>query len=177
MSGMTPEFSRRFTLAEIGSMPRSVSITADASECAAMAKRFGLLSVASLSMNGELVARAAGIDASGTIKAQVTQSCVATGEPVSAILDEPFHILFTALEVANEADEIELSPDACDEMEHDGNAVDLGEAAAQTLALVLDPFPRAANAWEILAKAGVAKEGEESVGPFAALKALKNQSP
>jgi uncharacterized metal-binding protein YceD (DUF177 family) len=177
MSETTPEFSRRFTLAEIGSTPRSVSITADTLECAAVAKRFGLVSIASLSMTAILVARAAGIDASGTIKAQVTQSCVATGEPLSATVDEPFHILFTALDIANEADEIEVSHEACDEMDHDGNAVDLGEAASQTLALALNPFPRAANAWEILSKAGVAKQGEESVGPFAALKALKNQSP
>jgi uncharacterized metal-binding protein YceD (DUF177 family) len=177
MNEKTPEFSKRISLAEIGSTPRPFKIAAEKEECAAIAKRFGLASVATLCVEGKLVAKAAGIDASGEIKAQVTQICVATSEPIVATVDEPFHVLFTAPDLTIEVDEIELSPDDCDQMEHDGNAIDLGEAAAQTLALALDPFPRAAHAGEILAKAGVKKEGDEIVGPFAALRALKPQSP
>jgi len=70
-------------------------------------------------------------------------------------------------------DEVELSEDDCDTVEFTGSAIDLGEAAAETLVLSLDPFPRAAGADAVLREAGVLEEGE--AGPFAALKALKDK--
>jgi hypothetical protein len=54
---------------------------------------------------------------------------------------------------------------------HDGAAIDIGEAIAQTLALALDPYPRAPDAEAALKEAGVKSEAE--AGPFAALAALK----
>ena len=50
---------------------------------------------------------------------------------------------------------------------------DLGEAVAQSFALLLDPFPRSPNADAVLKAAGVKEEGE--VGPFGALAALKDK--
>ena len=52
-------------------------------------------------------------------------------------------------------------------------SIDIGEAAAETLALALDPYPRAPDAGEALKAAGV--KGEEEAGPFAALAALKGK--
>jgi len=52
-------------------------------------------------------------------------------------------------------------------MEHDGQAIDLGEAVAQTLALTVDPFPRSAGA-----DAALSELGAEESGPFAGLKGL-----
>lgn len=166
-----PEFSRRISLADIG-REREIAIEADGRECAALAERFGLVSIQSLSATAELHAKVVGIEARGTIRAGVTQSCVASGAPVEQSVEEPFHILFIAPGEPG-GDEIEISAEDCDQMEHDGQAVDLGEAAAQTLALALDPFPRARDAEAVLAEAGVVPEGEEATGPFAALKALK----
>ena len=40
-----PEFSRRFALAEIGTVPKHVAVAADGAECAALARRFGLASL------------------------------------------------------------------------------------------------------------------------------------
>ena len=68
---------------------------------------------------------------------------------------------------------MELAEGELDEIDYEGSAVDLGEAAAQTLALALDPFPRSPTADEKLRAAGVI--GEEEAGPFAALKALKDK--
>jgi uncharacterized metal-binding protein YceD (DUF177 family) len=110
------------------------------------------------------------------LQAEATQSCVVTGVPLAVAIDEPFRILFAPPGKAGDGEEIELSADECDIIEHDGLAIDLGEAVAQSLALALDPFPRAAGAEEVLARAGVVREGEEAVGPFAALKALRPQS-
>lgn len=70
-------------------------------------------------------------------------------------------------------EEIELSDEDCDTLSHDGGAIDLGEAVAQTLALAIDPFPRGPNADAALRAAGVI--GEEDAGPFAVLKALKDK--
>ena len=49
-------------------------------------------------------------------------------------------------------------------------AHDMGEAAAETLALTMNPWPRARDADEWLASAGVKRE--EDMSPFAALKGL-----
>jgi len=54
---------------------------------------------------------------------------------------------------------------------HDGAAIDLGGAIADTLALALDPYPRSAAAETALREAGVLSE--EEAGPFAALAQLK----
>jgi uncharacterized metal-binding protein YceD (DUF177 family) len=171
-----PEFSHRVSLAEIGDASRAVAIAATLDQCAALARRFDIVAVDHLTAEAQLVKTAAGIEARGTLSARVTLSCVVTGQPVAQRIDEPFHILFTAPLAAPIANEVEIAADDCDQMDHDGLAIDLGEAAAQTLALALDPFPRADGAEDVLVKAGVVKEGEEAVGPFAALKALKAAS-
>ena len=102
----------------------------------------------------------------------MVQSCSVTGDPVPVAIDEPVDLLFVA-EPGDAQDEIELSEDACDTMFHDGAAIDLGEAAAETMALALDPFPRGPGAEACLKQAGVL--GEEEAGPFAALAALKDK--
>lgn len=168
---MTPEFSRAVPLSEIGA-PRNVDMVADETERRALAKRLGLVSIDRLSAMAQIGHSAAGIVARGSVSASVTHSCVASGEPVEQEIDEPFDILFVSAGSVS-GEDIELSSEDCDQVEHDGQSVDLGEAAAQTLALALDPFPRAGTADAALAKAGVAKEGEEARGPFAALKDLK----
>jgi uncharacterized metal-binding protein YceD (DUF177 family) len=107
----------------------------------------------------------------------VVQSCVVSGEPVPAHVDEPLELRFEPLDEGR--DEIELEADALDVMPVDGDAIDLGEALAQALAVALDPYPRAAP--DVLAKARQLLMSEEeaearaeaakaSANPFAALK-------
>ena len=165
-----PEFSRRFPLAEIGTVPKHVEIVADETECAAVARRFGLVSLDLLSAKADLVAVEGAIEARGTLSARLTQSCVATGQPLPAILDEPFRIRFEPPVTEVIEEEFELDADDCDAMEHDGQAIDLGEAVAQTLGLSIDRFPRAPNADDVLKAAGILSEADTS--PFAKLKGL-----
>ena len=165
-----PELSRRFALADIGSDPKPVSISADDSERAALARRFGLISLDTLSADAELAAVNNSIEARGTLSAQLTQSCVATAQPLSIRIEEPFRIRFEAPDTGVVEEEFELSADDCDAMEHDGQAIDLGEAIAQTLGLVIDPFPRARDADEVLKAAGIMQA--EDASPFARLKGL-----
>lgn len=169
---MTPEFSRPYRLDTLG-QPKDVEISATPEECAALARRFALQAVEQLSAKARITTSTAGIDVTGQMVAQATQSCVVTGDPIPAALDQPFMIRFVAADALPEAEEIELSADDCDVMEHDGQVIDLGEAVAQTLGLALDPYPRSPAAEERLREAGVLSEGE--AGPFGALAALKDK--
>jgi uncharacterized metal-binding protein YceD (DUF177 family) len=169
---MTPEFSRPFRLDELGSAPRAVAIEADPAERAALARRFGLLSIDRLTADAQLIREGDLVRADGTLAANVVQACVASGDPVPAAIAERFSLRFVPAGNEEAVEEVELEESELDEVDYEGGAVDLGEAAAQTLALALDPFPRAPNADEKLRDAGVI--GEEDAGPFAALKALKD---
>ncbi len=170
-----PEFSRMFSVKTIGSIAQTVSITATDEECAALAKRFDLVAVDMLNTRATLVLVDQGIEARGTLRARVTQRCVATDAPLVARLTEEFSIRFIASRAEESAaDEIEINADECDIIEHDGQNIDLGEAVAQTLLLALDPFPRAPGAEDVLKKAGVKSEDDLVTGTFAGLKDLFN---
>jgi len=170
---MTPEFSRTFRLDELGGAPRAVSITAEDGERAALAARFGLIGIERLEASAELARDGDIVTATGKLEADVTQACVASGDPVPAKIAEDFTVRFVPAGAEPDADEVELDEGDLDELDYEGSAIDLGEAVAQTMALALDPFPRAAGADEKLREAGVL--GEEDAGPFAALKALKDR--
>ena len=94
----------------------------------------------------------------------------ATGEPLVAAIDESVELRF--VEEGADDGEVELSADALDTLPIESGAIDLGEAAAETMALALDPFPRSPTAAAALRKAGVLEEGEtRSFGALAGLKA------
>jgi uncharacterized metal-binding protein YceD (DUF177 family) len=168
----TPEFSRPHRLDRIGAGESQASVEATAEERAALARRFRLLAVDALTAEFTLRQDAVGVAARGTLHGAVVQACVATGEPVPARIDESFVLRFLP-EGSPEGEELELSPEECDTMFFEGSAIDLGEAAAETLALALDPFPRAPNADDILREAGVLRE--EEVQPFSAFAVLKDK--
>jgi len=170
---MIPEFSRPFRLDELGGAPRAVAIAAEEKERTALAARFGLTGIERLEAQAELVRDGDTVSATGRLEADVTQACVASGEPVPAKIAEAFALRFVPAGADPGADEIELAEGDLDELDYEGSSVDLGEAVAQTMALALDPFPRAPGAEEKLRAAGVL--GEEDAGPFAALKALKDK--
>ena len=92
----------------------------------------------------------------GRVKAALEQSCIATGEPVAEHVDEPFDIDFVPAPVEGRPDEeIELGAEDCDVVFYDGQAIDLGEAIADTLALAMHPYPRSPSAEDALKEAGV----------------------
>ena len=173
-----PEFSRLYRIDALGTAPRAVAVEASEEERAALARRFGLQRIAALAADAELSRSGATVTAAGTVRARVTQSCVATGDPVEASVEEPFRIVFTPHpEAAGPEEEIELSESELDTIFYDGGAVDLGEAAAETMSLALDPFPRSPAAEAALREAGVKSEEEARAdsSPFAALKELKDK--
>ncbi len=169
---MSAEFSRPERVDQIGVVERIVELTADAPERTALARRFDLLAVDRLQASFTVRRDDAGILATGRVAAAVTQACVATGVPLPATVDETVALRF--VEQLAAADEEDLPADALDVLPIEDGAIDLGEAAAATMALALDPFPRSPDADAALAAAGVKEEGEEDgAGPFAALAGLK----
>ena len=168
------EFSRPVRVDMLDGEPRSMTIEAEPEERAALARRFGLVAIESLSAEAALSRAGDTMIADGRVRASVTQSCVATGVPLEAELDEPFRIEFRPHpEAAGPDEEIELSEAEMDVVFYDSASIDLGEAVAETLSLALDPYPRAPDADEALKAAGVKEESE--AGPFAALAGLRDK--
>jgi uncharacterized metal-binding protein YceD (DUF177 family) len=168
---MSDRFAHQLRLDQIRDGER-LDLVADDTERSGIAKRIGLPSVerleahVCLSRTGEIVR------ADGRLLAALEQSCVVTGEPVAAHVDEPFTLLFTPEPPSGEPDEeIELGETDCDVVFYDGAVIDLGGAIADTLALSLDPYPRSAGAEAALKEAGILTE--EQTSPFAVLAKLR----
>ncbi|MFN4282655.1 MAG: YceD family protein [Alphaproteobacteria bacterium] len=145
-----PEFSRRLPVHRGVEPVQSFAYEANADERAALAKRFGIIAIDSFAAEGTLATLDGGRRASlrGRVRAHVVQSCVVTLEPVGADIDESFALDFADdAAVAAIEKELELDPEAADPPDPlEGEAVDVGEAAAEQLALALDPYPRAPGA-------------------------------
>jgi uncharacterized metal-binding protein YceD (DUF177 family) len=142
----TPEFSR--PVAVEGLVRKDLFVEADPDERAALARRFAIVAVDRLEAEVCLERQGGGqmIRLSGRLRADVVQICVVSLEPVAGHLEEDFEMTF-AHERQPEAADVVVDlddPDPPDPIE-DGR-VDIGEAVAEQLALILDPFPRAPGA-------------------------------
>lgn len=174
MSNPAPEFSRPVRADQIARHALGVTITADANEREALAKRFNLLSLSRLEADYTLSENDSGIEARGRVRAELAQPCVATGVAVPEKIDTEFLLRFVA-ERGDEGDdeELEIDSEDCDVIGFDGQTIDMGEAVAETMALAMTPYPRSADADSYLREAGVLSE--EQASPFAVLQSLKNK--
>ncbi len=136
---MKPELHRPLALVEIGASGLECTVEADPAECAALAARLDVPAVLSLCCRFHL-ARAAdrAIVAQGRLLARVVRICVVSLDEFETDVTEDFRVCFVP--AGTEADPAD--PEADDEIPFTGGAIDLGEAAAQQLALALDPYPR-----------------------------------
>lgn len=163
------EFSRRHRLPDEA---RDVKLRANATECAALATRFGIPAVTALEAWLELTPETGGtVRARGHLEAQVVQECVVSLEPVPQQVAAPIDLRILPEGTQPRDDD----PESPDEIESEGGYVDLGEAVAEQLALALDPFPRAEGA-ALPPEAGPDPEPAPQVerpNPFAALTRLK----
>ncbi len=170
------EFSRPVRIDTLGEQPRPMTIEAEPRERAALAARFGLIALDRLEAGVTLRRIAEDVAVHGTLQASLVQACVASALPVPAVLATSFDILFRPrAQAVGAEEEIELSESEMDVVFYDEAEIDVGEVVAETLALALDPYPRAPEAEATLREAGVKREGEEEKGPFAALAALKDK--
>jgi hypothetical protein len=169
MTAARPEFHRPVAADRVGEAGFEQRVEADAAECAALAMRFGVPALAALSCRFRLTrapAVAAGvIVAEGELAARVARVCVLSLDEFETAVAERFRVRCVPAGV--ESDEIEVDGD--DEIPYRGGLIDLGELAAEQLALALEPYPRKPGA-EIPDPGDAPAEG-----PFAVLRKGREQ--
>ena len=157
---MTPELHCPVALDRIGPQGMAVEVEAKPDELPAIAARLRVLAVERLHCAFKLRrVDEAVIEAQGVLCAHVTETCVVSLDPFSHDVQETFTVHF----VPPGTEDDNPDPEAIDQSPCSGNAVDLGEAAVEQLALALDPFPRKPGA--VLP----ADAAPETSSPFAAL--------
>jgi uncharacterized metal-binding protein YceD (DUF177 family) len=168
------EFSRPVLLAAVPPEGMAVQLDASPEECRALAERFGLIELGSLTgdVRVEQVDAAATYLVTGRLVADVVQTCVVTLEPVPARLESEFDRLFSRdLPVETEGEvEIDAESKAPEPLASDH--LDLGEILAEELSLALDPYPHAPGADRHLAEFG-GDRGRETGSPFSVLAGLR----
>jgi hypothetical protein len=173
LSRPTPEFSRLVDLTTMKPVA-TVSVAAEPSERAALAQRVGVEAIDRLTaeVTLKILPGKSRLRLTGRLQAALQQLCVVTLEPVAATIDETFTVIYAGsaedgAEVAIEGTGDVIGNDAWDEP-WPGDAVDVGEAVAQQLALAIDPYPRAPGAVPEQA----APQPAEPARPFAALSSM-----
>lgn len=146
-------------------------IVADPGEREALAKRFGIVSIARFESTISLTDDGTAVSAAGNLVADVVQLCAVSGEDLHVHIAEPVALRFVAPYAGPGSEDEELDIAMLDEIEIADDRFDLGEAIAQELALAIDPFAVGENAEAARREAGLLDE--TASGPFAALAALK----
>lgn len=162
----------------LDSMPRTgrdLNLTVDKPDRDQLAAQLDLLSVDRLEVKLHAVRFRGGIRVTGRLTALITQASVVTFEPVVQEIGEPIDRVFLPggeKDYAGPANaEIFVDLEGEDVPDHfEGNEADLSELIVETVALAVDPYPRAPG--ESLEGLGLGAVDEE-VNPFAALKKLK----
>ena len=173
----TREFSHRVALAKLSPRAQPHHLVAGEAAREALARRFDLQAIHRLEADLDVARSGNGADVSGRFVADVVQTCIVSGEPVPAHIEETLAQRFEPQEEGGE--DLELDPDALDTLPVEGDSIDLGEALAESLALALDPWPRAAP--EALAQArrhlmteaeadAQAEAEKQAANPFAKLR-------
>lgn len=174
--GGTTEFSRPIRIDQLPSKLSRHRLEADPAELAALAERFDLVALESLTAEIEIhpPTRRGLVRLQGHLHAQVVQTCVVTLAPLPARVEAPFSLSFGPAP-EDEGDELDLLWDGEDPPDpiEDGK-IDLGEVVAEHLALALDPFPRAPGA-TFEAPADADEEPAPKASPFSALAALRQK--
>jgi uncharacterized metal-binding protein YceD (DUF177 family) len=174
---MAPEFSRPLAVERIASTGTEVTIEASAEERAALARRFDIPAVHAFSATFVATPwHRGGVQVRGEFAAHVEQVSVVSLEPFTSEVGEPVMRYFQAETGPGHHPDV-LSVESLEDDEPDvisGGSIDLGEIAAESLALALDPYPRKpGEAFE----PETAEEAEErrQDNPFAVLSRLKKQ--
>ncbi len=172
-----PEFSRVVSLNDLGKDETRLDYLATIEECAALARRFGLIAIAGLHASGGVKRLGGGqVRLRITFEAEVSQTCVVTLDPVVDRIKEALDILFEPERHESAALDIAFDP-AADREPLMGDSLDVGEIVAEELALSLDPYPRKSGIALEIGPSGPAAEAEEKPqgGQFEALAVLKRK--
>ena len=165
-------FRRLVSVSKIGEAGLGQTVEAKPAELEKIAAYLDLVAVRSLTAEVSLARwRDKGVRINGSLKADVTQSCVVTLEPVEAHVEAAFERRFLPEEagaVGQGDKEILVDPEGEDPAEPLTREIDLGEILIEELALNLDPYPRKKGAEFRTDEVSAAREN-----PFAVLAKMK----
>lgn len=174
---ITAEFSRVVAVDVLEQGEVAETISAREEERLALAARFGLVALDSLSAQMTLrrIGRGPVVRVEGRLSAEVLQTCVVSLEPVRSRIEEEFVLLYapegSGVRHGHVLEEgFGVADDDWPEPLEEGR-IDIGEAVAQQLALALDPYPRkpGVRLEDMIGRPEGAGADEAPAGPFAAL--------
>ncbi|MHA3916214.1 YceD family protein [Halovulum sp. GXIMD14793] len=152
----------------------SFDLQPTAEDCAAIADFLQIPGVAKLRFGGKIKPHGDGWQLRGQLGATVTQACVVTLAPVKARIDTAVHRRYLPMP-DDEAMDLELDPEAEEDLEPLRDSIDLGALLTEELALALPPYPRVPEAdLTAFAEAEGIQLDAEKENPFAALAALRD---
>lgn len=169
------ELSRPFDITRIAPEGVSETISAADEECQAIAARFGVEAVHSVSATIHVQPwKRGGFRARGEAIAKISQICVVTLDPFDAVVRAQLDQIFVAKTSRLAADDTEVvvAHDEDDIGYVEDGEIELGEFAVEALCLELDPYPRKDGA-ELPVSSTETLAGESKANPFAVLKQLK----
>lgn len=178
-----PEFSRPMAPEALEARGDTVIVgEATATECAALARRFDVPRVLALAFRFTASPFGkGGWRLTGHAEARLEQTCVVTLEPIETVVAESVDRRFVRardLPPPAPGSETELDAAMADGPDGYDDRIDLGEVAAEAIALGIDPYPRRSDAEIVRVQtgpAGVAPLTDEAARPFAGLAALKQR--
>ena len=168
-------FHRPQSLAALPDAGLEVSIEAKPAERARLARYLDVVSVEAVRATLLLQRwRGHGVRATGTIEARLTQTCVVSLKPVPAqiacAVDRKF-LPESMLGQDSDPHEMIIDPEGEDPPDPLPHSLDLGELAAEEIALNLDPYPRS----ESLSDAPLESADVVALNPFSALKDVQKR--
>ncbi|GJL84945.1 MAG: hypothetical protein DHS20C02_07200 [Micavibrio sp.] len=186
-----PEWSHLIDSEEVEAKPQKLSISADEEERGLLAKRLDVFSIDSLKAELTVVREKGSmvVHVKGVLKAQITQSCVVTTDPVISEIEESFKAWFADPEQAVSfakarrdklieagQGELPILSEADDPEPIIEGQIDLGELVTQYLSLSINLYPHAEGVKYEIGDEDEAAQGAETIkNPFAALKDWKEK--
>jgi hypothetical protein len=169
-----PLLDARFRIDNIPPEGREIEVKATEAQRAAIADRLDISALDKLEAKLRLTRFRGGLRIEGRLEAITEQPCVVTFEPVKQAMDEEVERVFLpaseqpAVSVTHPEVYIDLEADELPDY-FEGHEVDLSEALVETVALALDPYPRAEGV--TVEDLGLG-EDEADESPFSSLKSL-----
>ncbi len=159
--------SRPIEITSIRSDGSAFHVETSDAERAALAERFGIPGIASLTADFLLRKKGPHVRVTGVVFGRFTQVCILTLEPFDTDFREEVEVAFDE----DPAKALELRPEEEAPDLIVGGIIDVGALAGEFTALALDPYPRKPGAvFEFTDKMD---KGDEKPAPFGALASLR----
>ncbi|NNF76683.1 MAG: hypothetical protein HKN05_01515, partial [Rhizobiales bacterium] len=138
------EFSRPLEVSELEHGQVTREFSADSAELSALQQRYGVEALRSVSAHLTISPEPEGaVKVSGVVRAELSQNCTVTLEPVEETVDEPIAVTYLPPGVDEPGGAVDRMLESQEDYEpFDGLSLELGELVAQEIAAAIDPYPR-----------------------------------